>query len=502
MAFTRLSRFAGFSGFDFVLERSVLQSTLGNGYWDPSLGYVSNYQASLAITILPSMTSGIINVPGVTTFLFQTFFLIALLPLAMHFIINSMTGDFRLATLSSLLLAQNWFFFGQHLIGKTAVALVLCVLAFYCLIHRNRNFRILGVFLSLGVVMTHYTVSLLLAFILLSYFAFSKIVIPIFAHVSPFRKSSPITVMIAPVAASLALIILWLGFAAPLVLPAATSSVQQALGSIGQIASGPKRADTSLVVSTSAGIIVTVWFNFQNALIALGGLLLLNRYRIGLIRDSLATWTLICISLITLLGAWIVLPYLSVEVESTRILSMILPFAIIFLGAFLLRAAKSPSRIATIVVLAVVFLMLPMNLMLSNQDRNIFYHAEGSLPLDRRFASDTSLVPSYSNYAVAVWASNYLPSNRAVEVDAVGRYALITALPFPPKLSFSQEQLPPYTFHRYSVLSSYFVEDRIWSATILGAGVSIPGQDASFFFSPAHNVLYSSPKFWVMSPAS
>ncbi len=501
MAFTRLSRFAGFSGFDFVLEGSVLQNTLGNGYWDPNLAYVSNYQSSLAITILPTMTSGIIHVPGSTTFLFQTFFLIALLPLAVHPVINSITGDFRLATLSSLLLAQNWFFFGLHLIGKTALALVLCVLAVYCLIHSTRNFRFLGVILSLGVAMTHYTISLLLVFILLSYFAFSKIVVPIFAHVPFFRKSSPITIKIAPVVASIVLIILWLASAAPLVLPAATSSVQQALASISQIASGPKRADTSLAFSTSAGLIVAVWFNSQNALIALGGLLLLNRYRRGIVGENLATWTLIGISLTALLGGWIILPYLSVEVESTRILNMILPFLTIFLGALLLRFAKPPSKIATIAVLAIVLLMLPMNLMLSNQDRNILYHSMDSLPIDRRFAADTSMVPSYSNYAVAVWASNYVPSNRAVEVDAVGRYAFITALPFPPKLSFSQEGLPPYTFHRYSVLSSYFVEDRIWSSTILGAGVPIPGQDASYFFSPAHNVLYSSPKFWVMSPA-
>ena len=500
MAFTRLSRFAGFSGFDFVLEGSVLQNTLGSGYWDPSLSYVSNYQSSLAITILPTMTSRILNVPGATAFIFQTFFLLALLPLAVQQIINSITGDFRIATLSSLLLAQNWFFFGQHLIGKTAVALFICVLAFYCLIHASRNLRGLGVLLSLGVALSHYTVSLLLVFILLSYLAFSKVVVPILPHSSFFRKSPQITIRIVPVIASTVLIMLWLAFAAPLVLPTVTSSTQQALASISQLASGPKRLDTTLAVSTSAGIIVTVWFDFQNALIALGGLLLLNRYRKGLVRENLATWTLVGSSLILLLGAWIILPYLSVEVESTRILYMMLPFIAIFLGAFILRVHKSGSRLAIMTVLALVFLMLPMNLMLSNQDRNILYHTEDSLSIDRRFAADTSMIPSYSNYAVAVWANSYLPSNRAVEVDAVGRYAFITASPFPARLSVSQEGLPPYTFHRYSVLSSYFVEHRIWSSTVLGAGLPIPGQDSSFFFSPAHNVLYSSPKFWVMSP--
>ncbi len=502
MAFTRLSRFAGFSGFDFVLEGSVLQNTLGNGYWDPNLGYVSNYQASLAITILPTMTSGIINVPGVTTFLFQTFSLIALLPLAAHPIIKSISGDYRIATLSSLLLAQNWFFFGQHLIGKTAVALFICVLAFYCLIHASRNFRILGVLLSLGVALSHYTVALLLVFILLSTLTFSKIVAPVFAHFSFFRNSTPPKIRIVPAVASIALIAAWLAYAAPLVLPAATSSIQQALVSISQLTIGPRRIDTSLAVSSTAGPIVTIWFDFQNALIGLGGLLLLNRYRKNLSGESLATWTLTGLALILLLGAWIILPYLSVKVESTRILSMIIPFITIFLGVLLLRVHKAGSKLATLTVLTLVFLMLPMNLMLSNQDRNILYHPENLLPIDRRFAADTSMVPSYSNYAVAAWTNWYVPSNRAVEVDAVGRYAFTTALPFPARLSVTQEGLPPYTFHRYSVLSSYFVEDRIWSSIVLGTGVPIPGQDSSFFFSPAHNILYSSPKFWVVSPAA
>jgi hypothetical protein len=80
LSFTRLSRYAGFNGFDFVYERSVLQHVLSTGYWDPSLGSVSNYQSSLAITILPALTSGTTSVAGLTSFLFQTFFLITLLP--------------------------------------------------------------------------------------------------------------------------------------------------------------------------------------------------------------------------------------------------------------------------------------------------------------------------------------------------------------------------------------------------------------------------------------
>ncbi len=501
MAFTRLSRYAGFNGFDFVAENTVLQNTLASGYWDPTLGKVSNYQSSLAITVLPTMTSLVIHVPGSLIFLFQTFFLIALLPVALQPLINKLTGSFQLATLSSLLLAQNWFFFGQHLIGKTSAALLLCLLAFYCIIQDNKSLRIVGVLLSLGVAMSHYTISLFLIFILLSYFALSKVILPILTRAPFFRKSPRIPLYIVPIVASIVLILLWLSFAAPNVLPTAASSAEQALGSIDQLAYGPKGASASLALSTTAGPLVTIWFDFQNALIGLGGLLMLNRYRRGLLSGSLAIWTLVSLSLVGLLAAWIVLPYLSVRVESTRILNMILPFTTVFVTVLLVRVLRPPSRLARILVLGLILLLLPMNLQLSNQANNILFHTENSLPLARQFDADTGTIASYSNYAMAIWADNNLPSNKPVEVDALGRYAFTTALPFPPELNFSQEELPPFNFHHYTILSSYFVNHGIWSSTSLGAGVEIPGEDPSFFFSPTHNVLYSSPKFWIVSPA-
>ena len=501
MAFTRLSRYAGFNGFDFVEENTVLQNTLANGYWNPTLAQVSNYQSSLAITALPSMTSSVIHVPGSLTFLFQTFFLLALLPVALQPIINKLTGSFRLATLSSLLLAQNWFFFGQHLIGKTAAALLLSTLAFYCLIQGNKGFRVLGILLSLGVAMSHYTISLFLIFILFSYFALSKMIIPILRRAPFFRKSSRIPFNIVPVIASIVLILLWLSFAAPMVLPTAASSAEQALGSINQLAYGPKGASASLALSTTAGPLVTVWFDFQNALIGLGGLLMLNRYRRGLLSERLAIWTLVGLSLVVLLAAWIVLPYLSVRVESTRILNMILPFTTVFIAVLLVRVLRPPSRLATFLVLCLILLMLPMNLQLSNQANNVLFHTENSLTVDRQFEVDTGTISTYSNYAMAIWADDNLPSNKPVEVDALGRYAFTTLLPFPPELNFSQEELPPFTFHRYTILSSYFVNHGIWSSSILGSAVEIPREDPSYFFSPAHDILYSSPRFWIVSPA-
>ncbi len=504
LSFTRLSRYAGFNGFDFVYEGSVLQHVVNTGYWGPDLGYVSNYQSSLAITIIPVLTGGATGFSGQTIFLFQTFFLTSLLPMVLHPIINRFTANFRLATLSSLLLAQNWFFYGQHLIGKTAVALFLAVLAFYCLTHKNRGFQSLGVLLSLGVGMSHYTIALFLLFVFLSYFAFSRIIVPALSHVPSFRRIAPLEIALTPIAASAMIMLVWIAFAAPLILPTAVSSAQQSLASLGQTLSG--RPGVALATSSSAGPIVTGWFDLQNALIGIGGLYLLYGYKKGFVRDNLATMTLVGLSLIGLLGIWLVLPFLSVRVETTRILQMILPFTIIFLAVLLMSITRMNlafSKLGLVAVLALVLLMLPMNMMVANQANNPLYHTASSLPLAKQIDDDSSLIPSYSNYAVMTWVNGYLPPNKQVEVDSVGRYAFITALPFPPSLNFSQEEFPPYTFHRYTILSSYFIDNNIWAVTILGSSVPITGQDSSIWFSqPSHNVLYSSPKFWIMSPCS
>ncbi len=499
LSFTRLSRYAGFSGFDLIRENSVLQNTAASGFWDPALGASSPYQSSLAITVLPTMTSAISQVSASQLLLFQTFFFFALLPIAVYAVVNSITNDSELAALSSLALALNWFFFGAHIIGKTAPALLLFFLAFYALTGKEHSVRSLGIILCLGVAMSHYTISIALAFVLVAWLVISKIVVPILQRLPFFEKSSPIQVTVTPLLASLALVTLWLAFAAPTILSQAFTSIQQVLFSISHLSSGPKRADTSLAISSAAGPIVTGWFDFQNGLIALGALLFLNRYRRGLTRGIFATWNLMGASLIGLLGAWLALPYVSVAIESTRILAIILPFITFFLAGLLWRIFKSHQSLWKGTVLVLIFVMLPMNLMLPNQERNSLYHSRDSLPLDARLDVDSSLIPNAANAAVAAWVNSNVPANKPLEVDSVGRYAIITAVPFPPKLGFAQEPSPPYNFSRYAILSSYFVDHDIWSTSILGSSIQVTA-DPSPFFSPTHNIVYSSSVFWVASP--
>ncbi len=499
LSLTRLSRFSGFSGFDFPREGQVLENTVRNDYWDPGLGPFSNYQSSLAVTVLPTMLSHALQVPAETIFLLQTFLFLAMLPLVVLAVVKSLTGDMRLATVSGLLVAQNWFFFGAHVIGKTSPALFLAALAFYCLTRQDGALQSLGVLFSLGVAMSHYTIALLVIFLLLSLVVFAKAVTPVLRSLPYFSSSSQVPVSMRYILLSVGLITLWLSFAAPNVLSDAGLAARQVSFSFSNLASGPKRVDTSLAVSGSAGPLVTGWFDFQNGLIGLGGLIMLNRYRGGRATGPLASWILVGSSLIILLGAWIVLPWLSVRVESTRILAMILPFVGMFPASMLMHGSWYRFRIWKIMALGIIFLMIPMNLMLPNQERNILFHQPSSFSLDKNLDLDSSYLPSQSNVATAAWASNYLPTEKPVEVDAVGRYALLTALPFPPRFGFAEETSPAYNFKRYDILSSYLMEDKIWSVATLGTRILISADPAPFF-SPHHDILYSSPRFWIVSP--
>ncbi len=336
MAMTRLSRFAGFSGFDFLREVQVMHNTARTGYWDPSLTSISNYQSSLAITILPTVASRILGIPPDSALLFQTFTLMALLPLTVQAVVSSLTTSFRIGTLSGVLLAANWFFFGAHVIGKTAPALFLATVALYCLVRREARLNLAGALLGLCVAMSHYTVALVFNFTVLALVVSSLLIVPMLKRMKWFKQLGTPTLNPAYSLVAIMLVVVWLGLTTS-VITAASTSAAQVFTAIVTLASGPKREDTSLAVSNTAGPIITVWFNFQNFLIGIGGLFWLNMYRKSAIQGGLANWLLAGLASICLLLAWIVLPFLSVSVESTRVLAIILPVVIVFSAVILIE---------------------------------------------------------------------------------------------------------------------------------------------------------------------
>lgn len=502
LSLTRLSRFAGYSGADIVKEGQVSLGTYSANYWQPSLGELTNYQSSLAVTILPSIIGRIVGVTSRDILLPQSFVMMALLPIAVQAIASNITGSPRLGALSGVLIATNWFFFGAHLIGKTEVALFLLTLSVYCFTRKENSLRSLGVLLGAGVVMSHYTIGIYYSAVLLIILTWSKILGRFFKHLPGFTKLTVPPFHTWRPVLTIGLVVLWLAYAAPLVLPTLQTATVQALSGLIS-GTGQKRADTSGFLSNPGGLPVTLWFDFQNGLLALGALLAVNYYRKGRIVGSLAIWTVAGVSLVVLPVIWILIPGLSVQVESTRTIEMILPFSILLVARLFMRVYSFPGLFWKALVILVIFLLVPMNLMLFNS-QEVLYNQPDKLSLDRTLDLDSSYLPYPSNYAMSYWADGYLSTNNTIESDAISHYALYVSLPFPSKINPIQEDFSPVNHNRYAVLSYYFIDYNNWTKSSLGTISKAPGDPSLFFqfplYRPTRDTVYSSPRFWIVSP--
>jgi hypothetical protein len=436
--------------------------------------------------------------------------MMAFLPVAVQAVTSVLTGSPRLGALSGVLIATNWFFFGAHLIGKTEMALFLATLSVYCLARREGKLRTLGILLGAGVVMSHYTIGLYYSGVLLIILSWSKIVGSIVKYFPGFhRMAIPPFHTWRPLIA-IALVILWLSYAAPLALPTLASSGVQAI--TGLFIGGPKRADTGLALSNTA---VTFWFDFQNGLLVLGALLAVNYYRKGRIVGNLAIWTVAGVLLILMPIAWILVPSLSVQVESTRIIGMILPFSILLVARLFMRVYAFPGRLWKAAVIIVVLLLVPMNLMLLNP-QEVLYNQPNTLSSSKMLDLETSYLPLASNYGMAYWMNAYVTTSSPVESDAVSHYALQTSLPFPSHIISFQEDTPQQASSttRYVTFTSYFANLDVWTKSSLGAvnqydcHLERPCSSVLFFQpceqsptcqAPIRNVVYSSGRFWVVS---
>jgi hypothetical protein len=499
----------GFSGFDAVSEASVALGTYSSNYWDPALGVYSTYQSSLAVTILPSILGRAVEVPADLALLFQDFILMAMLPVAVQAVTSRIAGNTRLGALSGVLIATNWFFFGEHLIGKTEAALLLCTLSVYCLSRKENSLRSLGVFIGVGVVMSHYTIGLYYSSILLVLVLWTLVGGRIVKNIRGFKALAIPSFSTWKALLAIAVVALWLDYAAPVILPKMYSTGLQVLS--GLTSAGQKRADTSLFLGSPAGLLITLWFDFQNGLLGLGALLAINYYRKGRIVGGLANWTVAGIGVIVAPLAWIVLPGLSVQVESTRIIEMILPLSILLLAQLLVRVHASPGKTWKGGMFLIVFLLVPMNLMLLNPTE-VLYHQPDTLSLEKRLDLDSSYLPTFSNYAMANWVSDHVPPNNSastsqcptpvcVEADSVALYAFQTALRLPTYITPVQEDFPPTSSNRYAVLSFYFVNDNTWSKASLGTRTLII-QPPTPFFQSTRNTVYASPRFWIATSPS
>lgn len=147
-------------GNDINLELYEFNLTYESTRWIPS----TLYSSCLSITILPTMISAATGISGELLFKLMYPFILSFIPIILFSIYRKWLGNSLSFGVSMFMIASAIYLLHMPSLARQIVSLFLLVLAFYFLINykqpsRLRNFII--IFLSFGVIVSHYSTGLI-----------------------------------------------------------------------------------------------------------------------------------------------------------------------------------------------------------------------------------------------------------------------------------------------------------------------------------------------------
>lgn len=523
-----LTRFSILPGTDLLVEVQTAQVTFDENRWDFSRVSTERYASSLAVTILPSVFAGATGVSNIYYLVGSLNSIFgSLIPVISAFVVSRLFGTVKIGIFSSVLLAQNYFFYySVNLIMKTTLAVTLLLLGILCSTYKNRGYKALGaVFLSLVVAM-HYTIGILALFFLASLSFIGRLM-------KDHQSSTPLIhgSVLAIVAGA---VVGWL----TLVSRPVSNNIGNILTSSGTLISELstrltagrssllKGAETGYVLAAPLDPVGSAFLYGQNALILLGAVILSAEViqsrinwtylkpllttlssRVKIWRDpdgSSATYILAGFSFLALSAAWIVLPVVSSHLSTFRMLGLGLMIAPFFMAVALYRFLGS---LVILKAFAIIFLllMLPMNMLITSHERSVLYHPIERLEPARQLDMMSTQYPTNYDLQLAQWLTKYLPSGGQVRTDAVGRFAMRVFLPSNANISWVQTYEPQgWTTYRdpsrYFLLNEKSVEHDLWAMARL-RDIRFKTMDFSSFFGVGQNLIYNSEGFYLLNHA-
>ncbi|MEN4006975.1 MAG: DUF2206 domain-containing protein [Methanobacteriaceae archaeon] len=156
-------------GWDIQNEYFLANMTLNNSYWD--FNFADAYNAMLSVVILGPFYSIFTNMDLVHVFKIIYPFLFSLVPLGLYRLFKEQTSS-KIAFLASFLFVSfSSFFMLMPFSGRGMIAqLFLILLLLVIFSERNRNSVVLLVIFSLGLVISHYSLTYFFFFVLISSF--------------------------------------------------------------------------------------------------------------------------------------------------------------------------------------------------------------------------------------------------------------------------------------------------------------------------------------------
>ncbi|MCL4437212.1 MAG: DUF2206 domain-containing protein [Thaumarchaeota archaeon] len=529
-----LTRFSLLPGTDLLAEVNVAEQTLRLSYWDFSRVSEHRYMSSLAVTVLPTVFARFTGINDMYTVfaLINTLF-ISLTPVLLILLVTRFFNDIRLGILSSILVVQNYFFYYTlDLIMKSTIAYVLLILSIICLTYKSRKYQFLSIVFLSALVFVHYTIGIL-AFIFMTTLILFRTLLTrnnLEMHRSNILYLRGLTIVGCIVA-------VWVVFAATSVFVSIVDVIRSVLGEVLNLASGlpltgnmlRQGAEVGYVTSSPAGPAVTIFFEIQSGLMLLGGLFLFasvadRRYQgrrfgrfiakipsasdmYGYLEENTDAYVLAGLSVLCLLVAWFVLPVVSSQISIFRIANFSLIVTPFFMAVVLYRFLNSASR-RFLQVFALVFLllMLPMNMMIPNQERNVLYHPIDSLEPAKQLDVLSSQYQTGYAQQLTGWMTKHLPADADVRTDAVGRYAIKTLLPVNSTIQWTQSDTPNKwpTYNgtdRYFLVNGISIENRTWIYAKL-QGRQYVYLNSPTFFGDWQNLIFNSGEFYIFQHSS
>ena len=485
----------GAQGTDLRHEIQVAQNIYVNEHWDSGLETYSAYVSSLIVTIFPTILSKVTGIEIVGTFLLPMRLLAASTPIFVLVIVNFITKNRTVAFLSGLLFTLNYFFFTMAVnYMKTTFAIIFSLLLVYCLFHKGSKYKFLAMLFSIGIITSHYntvyfTVYFLVSMLILSLFLYK--IAPNKAKVILKQRFFTKTFL----ALFLVMIFMWQIFSSPVTFNTVTATVINFVTHMIDLDFGFKTIETSYVLSSPRGAIITGWFNFQNIIIGIGGLFALFSFFTGkMVKSKEVMWTLAGCSLLGLLSIWFVLPTLSVAVSPFRVVFISLAFFSYFFALIIRRVLN--SRLLPFAVFFLI-LMLPLNMMLPAHQNDILYHPESALQPERVADSLISGHVSWQMQQVSQWVNLNVPKGKTVKADELGASTLELLLPFPRDKEVKRVSYPLFSYGDYILVEDFYIRNGLWIDSTYATGLIFKTDLNStvLFNEPLNNVIYYSDRY-------
>lgn len=169
-------------GYNIHLEYYLSKVTSSNSFWKsviaPAPLETSTYNAMLSITILPTIYSNLLNISGVYVFKILYPLIFSLVPLGLYQIYQKEMGK-RTAFLATFFFMSFYCFYRSMLMDarQMIAELFFCLLIFLLVDKKIDSFkkRMLFIVFSMGLIVSHYSVSYLFLFLILFTYIFSLV---------------------------------------------------------------------------------------------------------------------------------------------------------------------------------------------------------------------------------------------------------------------------------------------------------------------------------------